>query len=136
MIQEELSKFKVSLVISWSSLLLGASNFWEAYITSWHWWGSGTHSGAPCLVWSFIIIIIIIIICLFRAAPKAYGGFQARGQIEAAAASLHHSHRNEGSESHLQPTPQVITAPDPKPTGQGQGSNLRPLLLTPITGTS
>ena len=29
---------------------------------------------------------------LFRAAPAAHGGSQARGQIGAAAASLHHSH--------------------------------------------
>ena len=29
----------------------------------------------------------------FWAAPTAYGGFQARGQIEATAAGLHHSLR-------------------------------------------
>ena len=29
--------------------------------------------------------------CLFRAAPAAYGGSQARGRIGATAASLHHS---------------------------------------------
>ena len=28
---------------------------------------------------------------LFRATPRAYGSFQARGQIGAAAAGLHHS---------------------------------------------
>ena len=38
-----------------------------------------------------------------RTAPAASGGSQARGQIEAVAASLHHS--NVGSEPHLQPTP-------------------------------
>ena len=31
---------------------------------------------------------------LFRAAPMAYGSSQARGQIRAAAANLHDSHRN------------------------------------------
>ena len=36
--------------------------------------------------------------CIFRAAPAAYGGSQARGQIRAAAAGLHHSHSNAGSE--------------------------------------
>ena len=36
----------------------------------------------------------------------AYRSSQARGQIGAAAASLHHSHSNTGSEPHLQPTPQ------------------------------
>ena len=35
---------------------------------------------------------------LFRAAPAAYGGSQARGPIEAVAASLQHSHSNTGSE--------------------------------------
>ena len=43
---------------------------------------------------------------LFRAAPVAYGGSQARGQIRAAAAGLHHSHSNMGSEPRLQPTAQ------------------------------
>ena len=38
---------------------------------------------------------------LFRAAPMAYGGSQAKGQIGAAAAGLHHSHSNAGSEPHL-----------------------------------
>ena len=37
---------------------------------------------------------------LFRAAPMAHGGSQARGRIGAAAASLHHSHSNMGSEPH------------------------------------
>ena len=34
---------------------------------------------------------------LFRTAPAAYGGAQARGHIGAVAASLHHSHSNVGS---------------------------------------
>ena len=33
----------------------------------------------------------IILFCLFRAASMAYGSFQARGQIGAVAAGLHHS---------------------------------------------
>ena len=45
--------------------------------------------------------------------PAAYGGFQARGQIGAGAASLHHSHSNARSEWCLQPTPQLMAAPDP-----------------------
>ena len=54
--------------------------------------------------------------CLFafsRAAPTAYGGSQARGPIRAVAAGLHQSHSNAGSESHLQPTPQLMATPDP-----------------------
>ena len=31
---------------------------------------------------------------LFRVTPEVYGGSQARSQIEAIAASLHHSHSN------------------------------------------
>ena len=34
----------------------------------------------------------------FRAEPAAYGSFQARGRIGAAAAGLHHYHSNAGSE--------------------------------------
>ena len=37
--------------------------------------------------WFFLFIVI----CLFRAAPAAYGGSQARGAIGATAAVLHHS---------------------------------------------
>ena len=49
----------------------------------------------------------------FRAAPEAYGGFQARGQIRAVATSLRYSHSNEGFEPHLQPIPQLMAMPDP-----------------------
>ena len=35
---------------------------------------------------------------LFRAAPEAYGGSQARGSRGAKAAGLYHSHSNAGSE--------------------------------------
>ena len=51
--------------------------------------------------------------CLFRATPMAYGRSQARGLIEAVAASLYHSHSNAGSEPHLQSTPQLAVMPDP-----------------------
>ena len=44
---------------------------------------------------------------LFRAAPEAYGISQARALIRAAAADLHHSHSNAGSEPRLRPTPQL-----------------------------
>ena len=48
---------------------------------------------------------------LFRAAPTAYGDSQARGQIRAIAASLHHSHT--GSEPCLGHTPQLTAMLDP-----------------------
>ena len=44
---------------------------------------------------------LIIFFFLFRAAPSAYGGSQARGQIRATVASLHHSHSNAGPEPSL-----------------------------------
>ena len=47
------------------------------------------------------------------AAPKAYGGSQARGQIGAVAASLYHSHSNIGSKPRLRPTPQLTATQDP-----------------------
>ena len=43
----------------------------------------------------------------------AHGGSQAKGPIGAVAASLHHSHSNEGSEPCLQLTPQLTAMPDP-----------------------
>ena len=51
--------------------------------------------------------------CLYRAAPVAYGGSQARGQIGAVAASLRHNHSNTGSKLCLRPTPQLMTTLDP-----------------------
>ena len=45
--------------------------------------------------------------------PAAYGSFQARGQIRAAAAGLHHNHSNTRSKLYLQPTPQLTATPDP-----------------------
>lgn len=45
---------------------------------------------------------------LFRAAPLADGGSQARGRIRAVAAGLCHSHSKARSQPHLRPTP-----PDP-----------------------
>ena len=52
------------------------------------------------------------VFCLFRAAPAACGGSQARGPIGAAAAGLHHSHSHAGSALRLATSPQ-LTVPDP-----------------------
>ena len=41
----------------------------------------------------FFCVCVCVCVCLFRAAPTVYGGFQNRGGIGAAAASLHHSSR-------------------------------------------
>ena len=57
--------------------------------------------------------ICLFFCLLFRATPSACGGSQARGQIGATAASLHHGHSNAGSKPHLRPTPQLKATPDP-----------------------
>ena len=44
-----------------------------------------------CIV---IIIIKLFFFYLFRVTPAVYGGSQARGQIRATVAGLHHSHSN------------------------------------------
>ena len=62
---------------------------------------------------SFQVFYFILSFCLFRAAPKAYGGSQARGPIGATGASLPHSHGNVGSEPRLRPTPQLTATLDP-----------------------
>ena len=49
----------------------------------------------------------------FRAAPVAYGGSQARGQIRALAPGLQYSHSNTRSKPHLQPTPQLMATLEP-----------------------
>ena len=63
---------------------------------------------------------------LFRAALAAYVSSQARGQIGAASAGLHHSHSNTRSKHQLQPATQLTAMPDPSPAEQGQGLNLHP----------
>ena len=50
---------------------------------------------------------------LFTATPAACGSSRARGEIGAAAAGLHHSHSNMGSQLHLRPAVQLVATPDP-----------------------
>ena len=45
---------------------------------------------------------------LFRATPTAYRSSQARGQIRAAAAGLHHSPSKARAKQHLKPIPQLL----------------------------
>ena len=53
---------------------------------------------------------------LFRAAPMAYGGSQAKGRIRTTAAGLlyshSHSHSHAGSQPRLRPTPQLTAILD------------------------
>ena len=56
-------------------------------------------------VFEFFMKTLTCVVCVFRTTPVQYGSSQARGQIVAVTAGLHRSHRNVGSEPHLQPTP-------------------------------
>ena len=62
---------------------------------------------------SALDVLFLLSFLLYRAAPAAYGGSQARGWTGATAAGLHHSHSNVGSELNLWPTPQLTAKPDP-----------------------
>ena len=53
----------------------------------------------------------------------AHGGSQARGLIGAAAAALHLSHNNAGSELRLQSTPQRTAMPDVNPLSEARDQN-------------
>ena len=65
---------------------------------------SGMHFYGPRLLakfeslWTIFRKMIFFFFGIFRAVPIAYGSSQARGQIGATAAGLHHSHSNAGSE--------------------------------------
>ena len=89
--------------------------FYFFFFFSWSW--VFNHSTAPW--WElqkdpfFKNFIYLFVFRLSRAAPVAYGGSQARGQIEAVAAGLHNSHSNSRSEPSLRSIPQLTATPDP-----------------------
>ena len=56
---------------------------------------------SSCLVFNIKIFFFFFFFFFFRATPAAYGGFQAKCCIGAAAAYLHHSHSHEGSKPPL-----------------------------------
>ena len=64
--------------------------------------------------YSFLkLFFFFFLFSLSLAAPPAYGGSQARGQIGAVATGLRQSHSNAASEPHLQPTAQLMATPGP-----------------------
>ena len=71
------------------------------------------YQGANLELPFFFFSIFLFLLLLFRAAPAAYGGSQARGQIGTAAASLHHSQSHSGSVQHLWPPPGQHQVLDP-----------------------
>ena len=70
-----------------------------------------TTVGTLFFLFFFSFIYLFIYFC-FRAPPTAYTSSQAKGQIGAAGAGLRHI----GSKPHLQPIPQFMVMPDPRPT--------------------
>ena len=64
---------------------------------------------------NFYFIYLFCLFVLFKAASAAYGGSQAKGRMGAAAAGLHQSHSNTGSEPYLRPTPQLMAMLNPYP---------------------
>ena len=98
-------------------------NFYNNWALQWafqvagHWWKviilchfrkmiiRGTYKKQLKLSWFFFFFP--------RASPSTYWGSQARGQIGATTAGLHHSHRNARSEPCLQPIPQLMAIPNP-----------------------
>ena len=57
---------------------------------------------------SVFLFLSFFLSFFFKAIPTAYGSCQARGQIGAAAASLHHSHSNTGPQPPLRPPLQFL----------------------------
>ena len=64
-------------------------------------------------IWKNWKTIFCVFFAISWAAPMAYGGSQARGQMGAVASGLNQSHSNMGSEPLLQPTPQLTAMQDP-----------------------
>ena len=61
----------------------------------------------------FIFFILLFIYLAFWGHTCGIWRFRGWGPIGAAAADLHHSNGNSGSEPRLQPTPQLTAMPDP-----------------------
>ena len=60
-----------------------------------------TETGVMNLLEGALCILTFFFFSLNTATPATHGRSQARGQMGASAASLHHSHSNAGSEPHL-----------------------------------
>ena len=63
-------------------------------------WWSGKYNAHHGVFLTRILFCFILFFAVFRAAPAAYRGSQAKGLIGATAAGLHHSHSNVGSLTH------------------------------------
>ena len=61
------------------------------------------------------VIVVVVVVCFvfFLGSHMQHMEVLGWGGVGAAAACLHHSHSNVGSEPHLQPMPQLEATPDP-----------------------
>ena len=62
--------------------------------------GSDSQTYFAVFLFFCFAFFFFLVFCLFRVAPTAYGGSQARGPIIAVATGLHHSYSNTRSSSH------------------------------------
>ena len=69
-----------SSAVFWNSFRIGVSSSLKA------------SSLELLFVGSFLVLVFCLFVLLFRAAPMAYGGSQARGRIRDTAPSQRHSH--------------------------------------------
>ena len=112
-----------SIILIKKYRLLLQSFFLTVYTQAFLYWNSclSTASKSPqillplehSLPWILTSLSYSFFFFFFRSTPAAYGGSQARGQIWAAVASLHHSHSSVGFKLHLQPVLQLTITPDP-----------------------
>ena len=116
-LEKKLNYYNICHILSLIYSILSFKMFW---CRNWH-----------SIVINYMLIkisknemVFLFCFCIFGATPMVYGGSQARGQIRATAASLHHSHSHARSELRLRPKPQLMAMPDPQPTDRGQGANL------------
>ena len=87
-------------------------------------WGGNELCTSLFTIWHLTFLFFSFFLFSFTAAPVTYGSSQTRGQIGAAAVSLHHSHHQNWAVSAT--IPQLAAVLDPWPTEQGQGLNPNP----------
>ena len=77
--------------------------------------------------------VLFCFVLLFRAALEAHGNSQARGQIGATAAGLHHSHSNAGSKPCLQLKPHSSwQCQIPNPRNEARNRTCNPMVPSQI----
>ena len=71
----------------------------------------------------FLKLSFFLFSLFFGGCTNGIWKFPGQVSNQSCSCQLHHSHSNAGSESSVQPTPQLMVMLDPQPTEQGQGSN-------------